>query len=283
MGDLISVVLPVYNGEKYLRESIDSILAQTYEKWELIIVDDCSKDSTPVIAKEYEKRDPRIRYYRNEHNLKLPRNLNRGFSISNGAFLTWTSDDNRFKPQAFEKMVDVLLDKPNVGFVFCDYELIDETGKVTQQYSIPSNFRDQIVGTNVVGACFMYTREVYNKVGDYQHGALYVEDYDYWQRVFAQFDVVAIHETLYQYRLHGGSLTGTLKIATVNAAFEKAIRCNRMLYPKLTWGQKYYYYNALYRCNKKRRNSEYFKYIFYKLLFDVRRGGRKIERLWRKR
>ena len=72
MEELISIVLPVYNGEKYLRESIDSVLRQTYKRWELIIVDDCSTDSSAEIAKEYTKRDERIYYYRNENNLRLP-------------------------------------------------------------------------------------------------------------------------------------------------------------------------------------------------------------------
>ena len=80
MNDLISIVLPVYNGAKYLRESIDSVLAQTYTNWELLIVDDCSGDETPEIAREYAEKDPRIHYYRNEQNLRLPRNLNKGFS-----------------------------------------------------------------------------------------------------------------------------------------------------------------------------------------------------------
>lgn len=104
MEELISIVLPVYNGEKYLRESIDSILAQTYKNWELLIVDDCSTDSSSEIAKEYVSKDRRIYYYHNENNLRLPRNLNKGFSLARGNYLTWTSDDNRFKPTALEKM-----------------------------------------------------------------------------------------------------------------------------------------------------------------------------------
>ena len=79
MNDLISIVLPVYNGERYLRESIESVIAQTYTTWELLILDDCSTDRSAEIAKEYEKKDSRIHYYRNERNLRLPRNLNKGF------------------------------------------------------------------------------------------------------------------------------------------------------------------------------------------------------------
>ena len=62
MNDLVSIILPVYNGEKYLRESIDSVLAQTYQNWELLILDDCSSDSSSEIALEYSGRDSRVHY-----------------------------------------------------------------------------------------------------------------------------------------------------------------------------------------------------------------------------
>ena len=90
----ISVVLPVYNGERYLRESLDSILAQTMGDFELIVVDDCSTDATSVILAEYAVRDSRIRIIRNAENQKLPRSLNIGFAEARGEYLTWTSDDN---------------------------------------------------------------------------------------------------------------------------------------------------------------------------------------------
>ena len=66
MGKLVSIILPVYNGEKYLKESIESVLEQTYERWELLILDDCSTDHTADISKEYVSRDSRIKYFRNE-------------------------------------------------------------------------------------------------------------------------------------------------------------------------------------------------------------------------
>ena len=77
MQPLVSIVLPVYNGERFLRQSIDSVLAQSYQNWELLILDDCSTDSSSDIGKEYVHKDSRIRYYRNESNLRLPGNLKR--------------------------------------------------------------------------------------------------------------------------------------------------------------------------------------------------------------
>ena len=104
MSKLISIILPTYNGEKYIRESIDSILNQTYKNWELIIVNDCSTDQTPTIVDEYATKDSRIKIINNAMNLKLPKSLNIGFKEAKGEYYTWTSDDNIFKPTALEVM-----------------------------------------------------------------------------------------------------------------------------------------------------------------------------------
>ena len=129
----MSIVLPVYNGERYLQESIDSILSQTHKNWELIIIDDCSTDKSSSIAKQYAEQDKRIHYYRNEVNLKLPKSLNRGFSLSKGNYLTWTSDDNQFLPNAISKMVKTLKDN-QADFVFASCNVIDESGCITDVY-----------------------------------------------------------------------------------------------------------------------------------------------------
>ena len=105
MDDLISIVLPIYNGEKYMKQSIDSVINQTYANWELLIVDDGSTDNTAAIAREYAEKDNRIKYYKNPQNMRLPKTLNRGFSLATGDYLTWTSDDNYYYPTALEKNV----------------------------------------------------------------------------------------------------------------------------------------------------------------------------------
>ena len=104
MDDLISIVLPIYNGEKYMKQSIDSVINQTYANWELLIVDDGSTDNTAAIAREYAEKDNRIKYYKNPQNMRLPKTLNRGFSLATGDYLTWTSDDNYYYPTALEIM-----------------------------------------------------------------------------------------------------------------------------------------------------------------------------------
>ena len=81
---VVSIVMPVYNGEKYLRQSITSVLNQTFKNWNLIIVDDCSTDSSPEIMNEYAKSDDRIQVIHNKENSKIPASLNNGFEKADG-------------------------------------------------------------------------------------------------------------------------------------------------------------------------------------------------------
>ena len=269
MSNLVSIVLPVHNGEKFLRKSIDSVIEQTYSNWELLIIDDCSSDGSSEIAKEYVKKDERIHYYHNEKNLKLPRTLNKGFALSNGEYLTWTSDDNSYLPNALEKMVAVLDNKPSIGFVFASYYVIDEEENVIREYSIPDNYMDQIVGKNVVGACFLYRRDVYETVGDYQHGLLYVEDYDYWQRIFACYKVDFIRDYLYKYRVHRQSLSSTTKIEVVNNNLEIVMRRNVTLFSRLNLAQKYYYYDGIHRCCLPGKRKIVLRYWIYRFIYYI--------------
>ena len=288
MNDLISIVLPVYNGETYLSESIDSIIAQTYQNWELIIVDDCSTDSSAQIAQEYVRKDPRIKYYRNEQNLRLPRNLNRGFSLTTGEYLTWTSDDNRYRPNALEVMYDALTHDPQAQFAFASCRIIDGEGRETEHISVGPFSYKRIVGIDSVGACFLYTRKVYETIGDYDHDFILAEDFDYWQRVFQHFKTVAIEEILYDYRLHDNSLTGDRtqnqeRKDRFNQTLEKMLRKNRPGFGKLDVEERYYYYLGLYQCRVNRSNCEnpyVLAYHWSKLCYTVCcRIPRKIRRM----
>lgn len=271
-NDLISIVLPVYNGEKYLKESIESVLTQTYQRWELLILDDCSTDGSAKIAKEYEKKDNRIRYYKNEKNLRLPQNLNRGFTLAHGDFLTWTSDDNRFKPQALEKMYAALV-STNAEFVFASCRIIDGEGKEIEYIMVNESSKKKIVGMNTVGACFLYTRRAYEAVGQYDPELTLVEDFDYWQRLYTQFGAVTLEEILYEYRWHEGALTSTMRKDNFNQTLEKVLLKNKSAFGKIDAEETYYYYRGLYNCRKNLNdtNNPYEKkYKLYRKLYFIR-------------
>lgn len=270
MKNLVSIVLPIYNGEKYMRESIESVINQTYTNWELLILDDCSVDNTAKIAREYVSRDQRIKYFKNDKNLKLPRNLNKGFSLSNGEYLTWTSDDNKFRSTAIEKMINTLKVE-GTEFVFASCRIIDGDGREIEYIMVNESSRKRIVGNNPVGACFMYTRKVYETIGDYNPDLVLVEDFDYWQRICAKFSFSIIEDILYDYRWHDGALTSTMNQVRFCENLEKTLLVNASKFGKMDLLQKYYYFQGLSNCRAKigRENPYKAKFNLYKALYWI--------------
>lgn len=202
----VSIVLPTYNGAKYIRQSIDSCLNQTYKNIELIIVDDGSTDGTAEIIKSY--KDQRIKYLRHKENKGIPNALNTGFANATGEYLTWTSDDNYYADQAIEKMLSFLRDR-NCSFVYCDFfRFNDENPANPKIVELPNVL--MLEKHNDVGACFLYSRKVKEVIGDYDPDAFLGEDYDYWIRISKLFSMCHIAEALYYFRTHSKSLSLTM-------------------------------------------------------------------------
>ena len=181
---LVSIVLPVYNGEKYLSFAIESVINQSYENWELIIIDDCSTDGTGDIIKKYSDKDSRVKSYKNNTNLKLPNSLNRGFRLAKGKYYTWTSDDNILKANMLEVFVNELEQNSGIGMVYSDADIIDEFGNINNVFQ--ADIPNALVYGNVVGASFMYRSDVAKRVGEYEATMFLVEDYDYWLRIYQE-------------------------------------------------------------------------------------------------
>lgn len=213
----VSIILPTYNGADYIRESIRTCLEQTHSAIELVIVDDCSTDETPRILQDY-AADARVKVIRHPQNAKLPTALNTGFAQATGDYLTWTSDDNLFVPTAIEEMVAYLEEHPQVGFVYTDYDLIDEDGSLIRRVEAgpPDHLRERCAITS-----FLYRREVYEAVGDYDPKLFRIEDYDYWLRVAQHFNLAWYPKSLYLYRRHSGSLTSNDHLENRAEMFDK--------------------------------------------------------------
>jgi len=203
---LVSIVLPTYKRAHLLPHAINSVLAQSYQNWELIVVDDNSPDHTPEVVTSF--TDPRIRAVRNDPNLKLPRTLNRGFALATGELLTWTSDDNLYHPQAIEKMVE-RLQRGDCDFVYADYWLFSELDAAGAPLDIQHDRlpdRLQLERGNHIGACFMYSRALAEAVGAYDPELFLVEDYDYFIRAARQFRFAHIAEPLYYFKRDDATL-----------------------------------------------------------------------------
>lgn len=137
MGKLaprLSIGLPVFNGENYLAPALDSILAQTFRDFELVISDNASTDRTEEICRDYADRDPRIRYHRNSTNIGGPRNFNQVFEFCSGEYFKWAHHDDVLAPDFLEKCVEVLDQHPAVILVHSKTARIDENGAIAGSY-----------------------------------------------------------------------------------------------------------------------------------------------------
>ncbi len=248
---LVSIVLPTYNGARYLEQSIQSCLNQTYRNWELIIVDDASTDETPRIIEKFVNADYRIRTVRHPINRKLPAALNTGFAEAKGGLLTWTSDDNCYRAEALLVMAEFLDANPCIGVVYCDYSNIDDLGEVIHKTRVGSP--EMLAIGNYIGCCFLYRREVADKVGEYSKTLFLAEDYDFWLRASIESRMVPLHQDLYFYRYHADTLTERRK-ESIAVATVQTLAINL---PKMNWlsdEMRAKGYIKLYKISKLRKD-----------------------------
>ena len=127
MDNLVSIIMPSYNTRKYIEESINSVLKQTYSNWELIIIDDCSIDDTDIIVKPY-LSDKRIRYLKNKKNKGAAVSRNRALREIKGKWIAFLDSDDLWKPQKLERQINFMI-KNGYHFSYTNYSEIDINGK----------------------------------------------------------------------------------------------------------------------------------------------------------
>lgn len=130
----VSIGVPVYNGERYIAETLDSLLAQTYTDFELIICDNASTDRTRQICEAYAGKDPRIRYVRNAENIGASGNYRLALDLASGEYFRWANSDDLFAPAGLERCVEILDREPSVVLAYPKTKFIDERSNVISEY-----------------------------------------------------------------------------------------------------------------------------------------------------
>lgn len=227
----ISVLLPVYNGAKYLQEAIESILKQTYTDFELIIIDDGSQDHSASIVEQF--NDARIIFY-SQSNMGLAATLNRAIDLSNGIYLARQDQDDFSLPTRFEKQVNFLEKHPECGIVGCWAQIWIEGRKSHLIFEHPSDnlsLQFKLLFNNpFVHSSMMIRKEIFSTVGMYSmsRDRQPPEDYELWSRVARRFEIANIPEVLHFYRETKCSMSRTginpflsrvVKISAENLAF----------------------------------------------------------------
>ena len=220
MKELVSIILPVFNGEKFLNSAIESCIKQSYDNIELIVIDDCSTDRTPEIIQKYALKDDRISVLRNEKNVKLPKSLNIGHKKAKGTYITWTSHDNYLSINAIEQLVDIMASK-NCDIVYSNYSKVSEFGESIIKKNLEGV--SNLLFGNTIGPSFLYKRAVFERNQGYSENLFLIEDHDFWIRAARHSKFYHLNEDIYSYRIHNESLSSNIESDNrVNRSFKNA-------------------------------------------------------------
>ena len=206
----ISVVLPVYNGEQHLNEAVGSILNQTFQDFELIIVDDGSTDATPAILEEFARSDGRIRLYK-QTNSGLVASLNRLCRLARGAYIARMDADDISLPERFRRQTEYLDSHAEIGVAGTWIQDIGADGTLGPVWPLPGSPASirwfLMFGNCIAHPSVMMRRELVERLGYYRPEAIHVEDYDLWMRVASVTGLANIPEVLLKYRVLSKSVS----------------------------------------------------------------------------
>ena len=227
----VSILMPVYNVAPYLREAMDSILTQTFQDFELIVLDDCSPDNSSEILDTY--TDERIVRYRGEKNMGLSNVLNVGLQMARGEFIARMDNDDLSTPERLATQVAYLDAHPEIDLCSCGMELF---GAKHETWVREANVEDvkitALFHSPILHASSMWRRASFERVGlRFLQEMVPAEDYDMWTRAMAAgLRLVNIPQVMYKYRIHPSQAT-TQTDKTAHKDREVKANFLRMLYP----------------------------------------------------
>ncbi len=209
----ISVIMSVYNGEAYLAEAIESIINQTYKNWELIVINDCSNDSTYDILSDFAKRDERIKVHSNEVNLKLPASLNKAISLSSGKYIARMDADDISLPERLEKQYKFMEENSNISLSSCRFMTMKNgvfaSGGAGGRCDNDA-IRAMLLVSNPILHPGVFAKAEVMKKFNYDTSLTCTEDLELWTRMaMAGEKMEILPECLLLYRLHDKQITST--------------------------------------------------------------------------
>lgn len=221
MDELVSIIMPSYNTEQYIGESIKSVQAQTYENWELIIVDDCSTDNTDTAVEPF-LSDERIRYLKNSRNSGAAVSRNYALREAKGKWIAFLDSDDLWLPDKLEKQINFMLEN-GYHFSYTNYVEIDENSIPNGKYVTGPK---KITKTGMYNYCWpgcltvMYDADVIGlvQIADIRKN----NDYAMWLKVCKKADCFLLNETLSEYRKRSGSIS--------NHSYKALIKWHYILY-----------------------------------------------------
>ena len=219
----VSVIMPAYNAEKYIKEAIDSILGQTFRDFELIVLNDCSRDHTESVIRSYD--DPRIVYVRNEQNMGVARTLNRGLELAKGEYIARMDADDIALPERFAVQLDYLERNPDTAVVASAVELFGAQDGVRVFSATSEKLKADLLYAN----CFahpsvMMRTAMIRELGGYDGSFEGVEDYHLWVCAVQKYRIASVEQVLLRYRIHPSQVTQTQSVPKRDANIQRLKR-----------------------------------------------------------
>lgn len=205
----VSIIMPVYNNQDYIKEAIDSVISQTFKDWELIIIDDASSDHTADIIKTY--KDKRIIFLKNDRNEGVTASLNKGLKRATGEFVARIDSDDICMPDRFELQVEFLDNNPKTVIVGSNAEIINSSGEKISITDLPMTdleIRNRLFIKNpLLHPSIMLRRKILSKCGQYNEKFNGAEDYELWFRLLLLGRAYNFKKTLIKRRIHDNVVT----------------------------------------------------------------------------
>ena len=219
----ISVVIPVYNDETYLSKAIDSVLAQTFRDFEVIVVDDGSTDGTPEVIASY---GGRLRSFRKPNGGGASA-LNLSIRQAAGEWIAWLSSDDEWMPEKLSRQMTVADGDASAGLVYTDFVKVDSEGRILGEVVTDPGRTQNETRLRLVRGCFingstsLIRRDVFETLGLFDEGDRLTPDYDLWFRIVERYRVVRVPEILVRYRVRPGQASS--KIAAMEHATNRVL------------------------------------------------------------
>jgi glycosyltransferase involved in cell wall biosynthesis len=205
----VSVIIPTYNRSKYLPRAVKSVLGQTFSDLEVIIVDDCSTDQTPAVAKKIVSQDSRVRYHRLEKNQGAPKARNTGIGLAKGEYIGLLDDDDNWRPNKLELQVKKFDSSPEeVALVYGGYKINYSDEDIADRVKKPKKkgkiFEDLLDKCRIGSPTVLVRAVAFDKVGRFDLKLKSCQDWDMWLRISKEFKVDYVDEVVADYYLRSG-------------------------------------------------------------------------------
>lgn len=242
----VSIILPTYNGSRFIRQAVESVLRQSFQDWELLVIDDGSKDDTESIIREFVSQNKRIKYLKNRENLGIQKSLNRGLKEASGKYIARIDDDDTWiDPEKLKKQVGFLDSHPDYLLVGTGTVVVNEKGKELYRFfnlETDKEIRNRLLAKN----CFTHSSVLFSKSATLKFGGYsedlsvrHIEDYDLWLKLGTTGKLANLQIYGTRFMLRKGAISSKNKIDQ----FRKAITLSkkyRQDYPRywqaLFWG-----------------------------------------------